>query len=227
VAPILPSSQLAPTTLAKTAILASTTPNSTTNSKVRHCKRCGRPKAGHPRKGCPFVDSPKDGETITDALELEDTQESLKGNVISSGSSSTATIQFNALHQPPRLLTRSISTEGRQAFIAELNQCSKAPPACVYIFPIQDIPTIKYSAEKVGFHVRLVNRMFCGNERDVADGWLILGRDERAVQTLKAGLESGNGEMREKRSRGGGVLSAAVGGAIVGAVVIFTGLAFL
>jgi len=43
-----------------------------TPRKVPHCTKCHRPRAGHPRQGCPYIDSPSPGkveEDITDALE--------------------------------------------------------------------------------------------------------------------------------------------------------------
>ena len=147
------------------------------------------------------------------------TQEPVKDHVASSGSFPTAAIPRA---RPP---VRSMSTEERQAFITELNQCSKAPPACVYVLPIQDIPAIKRSAEKVGFHARIATS--CGTDEDVTDGWLILGRDKMAVEALQAKLECEKGQgvtLGQKNRRGR--LGAAAGGAIVGAVATWTGLAF-
>jgi len=59
----------------------------------------------------------------------------------------------------------------------------------------------------------------------MTDRWLILGQDEGVVQALQGELENGNGEVR-KKGGWGGVSSVAAWGAIVGAVVTFTGLAF-
>ncbi|KAF9478676.1 hypothetical protein BDN70DRAFT_913540 [Pholiota conissans] len=37
---------------------ANNTPSTTPTRKAPQCSKCGRPRAGHPRSGCPFADSP-------------------------------------------------------------------------------------------------------------------------------------------------------------------------
>lgn len=159
-------------------------------------------------------------------------QESLEGEKLVSETAS-ATIGPNVLLRSPRLIPgRSMSVEEREGFLTELNKYSKAPPACVYVLPMPDIPTIKQSAEKVGFHACVVDPTIRNATNDVTDGWLILGRDIGAVKALNAELESkkcqgsnGNGRTSE-RDKGTGALRAVAGGAVVGAVATWTGLAF-
>ena len=67
------SAQNSPTAAGRTSINHSPT---TTPRKTPQCSKCKRPRAGHPRSGCPFVDSPscerktqdKPDNHLTDAL---------------------------------------------------------------------------------------------------------------------------------------------------------------
>jgi hypothetical protein len=111
-----------------------------------------------------------------------------------------------------------LSQDERNAFLNGLAESAHAPPASAFIIPMNEIYQIQRSAAKVGFHSRVV----AGDED--ANGWLILGSDNRAVQLL---FEEFNGQKKlRKQSRASGALRAAAGGAVVGAVATFTGLAF-
>lgn len=125
----------------------------------------------------------------------------------------------NSHRTTPAPLSRSMSMVEREAFIDNLTH-TYASKAVIHIVPKLDIAIIQHSAGKIGLH----NRVIVENSGD--DGWLILGNDEKAVQRLfnrvKAGLD------REANVREGGTsgLTVAAGGAIVGGLATFTGLAF-
>jgi hypothetical protein len=127
-----------------------------------------------------------------------------------------------------RPIVRSLSVEEREAFLADLHEASKVPPACVYVFPMRDIPRIKRSAEKAGFHACVVNVSGPIADKIATDGWLILGREKQAVQLLKAEVEcrrkGDHADERRGQKVAGTMLRAVAGGAVVGAVVTFTRL---
>ena len=129
----------------------------------------------------------------------------------------------NASTSNPRPLARSMSAEQREIFIDELNHASKAT---VYVLPKADVPAVQQSAAKLQFHTRVV----MNQDKHDLDGLLIVGRDEKAVQALvdKVELESKKQDVVQEGhpTRGGGRLQAAAGGAVVGAMATFTGLAF-
>ncbi|TFK43870.1 hypothetical protein BDQ12DRAFT_198830 [Crucibulum laeve] len=58
-----PSLRSTPSTPVKPSHSRDTTP-STTPRKIPQCTKCKRPRAGHPRSGCPYVDSPLKGTDI-------------------------------------------------------------------------------------------------------------------------------------------------------------------
>lgn len=74
-APTLRSTQNSPTAAGKTRDNTNNSPSNTPR-KTPHCSQCKRPRAGHPRSGCPFVDFPsretkaqdKPENHLTDAL---------------------------------------------------------------------------------------------------------------------------------------------------------------
>jgi hypothetical protein len=131
-----------------------------------------------------------------------------------------------------------MSAEARELFLLRLDTTSTAPSATVYVLPKADIPALEHAAMKLGFHSRVVldhkenqtqklGGVGKGEENENDNGWLILGRDERAVQELYEGVKLGKVDGGSTGNlRGTGRLSAAAGGMIVGAVATFTGLAY-
>lgn len=116
----------------------------------------------------------------------------------------------------PPPLVRSMSVEERSLFISGL---TKASAATVYVVPKADIQSLYQSATaRLGFHARAVVNT---DDRD-PQGLLILGQDEKAVQDLFLKVQRG-GSGNGSRGRG---LRAAAGGAVVGAVGAWAGLAF-
>jgi hypothetical protein len=139
--------------------------------------------------------------------------------------SSIATTCPNVQRSCPRAQTTSM--EERRAFLAELNKCSKSPPASVYVLSNHSIAAIKHAAEKVGFHACVVKPPAHGAESDVTDGWLVLGWDLHAVKVLKEELEWKNQcYPPAKLKQWGTTLTVAACGTVIGAVATFTGLAF-
>ncbi|KAA1466564.1 hypothetical protein DENSPDRAFT_831417 [Dentipellis sp. KUC8613] len=119
-------------------------------------------------------------------------------------------------HSTP--LVRTMSMEERSAFLDGLAEISKAPPAAVYIVPLADLPMMEASATKVGFPARSLTP---SKKKSEADGLLIVGSDASAVQKLYERLA-----LDIKNGKGMRTINAAAGGAVVGAVATFTGLAF-
>lgn len=307
-----------------------TAPQSTPR-KVPHCSKCHRPRAGHPRQGCPYVDSPapaKVEEYVTDAFEslhiesqetkvtpqrrlgsspakptpvpepgmmgdeidederrasitrwqnmiatptklkvstrmpgalispsttnsslvrdglssLVDTKKSLHpaddekkpsvrmpGAIFSPSTTSIAmeptSVDLVATQEvltasrggsaSEKKLMRSMSVEERHAFLNDLVTTSKAPPATVFVLPMDEIPAARQSATKLGFYCRV-------HDLENGEGWLIIGMDAQAVEDLFDGMEGGTKET--KKTSGG--LRAVVGGAIAGGVATWTGLAY-
>jgi hypothetical protein len=331
---------------ANSALGATPTAPQSTPRKVPHCTKCHRPRAGHPRQGCPYVDSPapaKVEKQITDALEslhiephdvkvipqrrlgrssvkptpvpeasLEslttDTSAILNGllrpgmmddyvdederrasvarwqNVIPILTKSKAPARMpgtlitpsdtksslapdesislpvnpadeetkpsfripRAIYTPSATkitveplsidlvstqevsaasqdssassheLLRSLSLEQRHAFLNDLVTTSKAPPANVFVLPMEEIPAVQQLATKLGFHCRV-------HDLENGDGWLIIGMDGQAVESLFVGVEGGT---KERKIASGGAFKAVVGGAIAGGVATWTGLAY-
>lgn len=127
---------------------------------------------------------------------------------------SVATIRVSPA--APKPLARSLSVEERNDFLSSLAEASPVVPATVFQFPIHDISTIQLSAMKLGFFSRVIPG------QDGVNGYLILGRDDASVQGLFDGARE---QARRRVGSCGGKMGAAAGGAVVGAVATFTGLA--
>ena len=114
---------------------------------------------------------------------------------------------------PPQPLVRSMSIEQRDAFLSDLTQTSGA---IAHVVPAGDVHNLQASAIKIGFHARVV----VNKDKLNTEAVLVLGRDERAVQRLYEKVEM------ERKQGSTSRLGAAAGGAMVGAVGAFAGLAF-
>ncbi|RDB20152.1 hypothetical protein Hypma_012915 [Hypsizygus marmoreus] len=129
--------------------------------------------------------------------------------------STSAAVERDATPPParhPQPLARSMSVEQRDLFISTLTQSSDAT---VYMVPAHDIHDIHAHASRIGFHARIVPKH---DDRD-SQALLVLGHNEAAVKRLFKKVEA----QRKKSSPG---FSAAAGGAVVGAVGAWAGLAF-
>ena len=115
-------------------------------------------------------------------------------------------------------LAQSMSVEERRAFLDGLAEISKAPPATVYTLPVDDLAPIQQSASKLGFHTRA---LLLSSKSEDEDGLLIVGKDTSAVDAVYERLS-----RDVKKGAGLRAINAVAGGAVVGAVVTFTGLAF-
>jgi hypothetical protein len=156
--------------------------------------------------------------------QLESTQNSCKTECQDDEATQTQIQTFFAASDHCHPLVRSSSVEEREAFLAELSSSTSAPPATVYALPMSDIPAIKKSAEKIGFHSRVVE-----SRTNNQDGWLILGHDLSAVTTLQKELEANRdagGQPNAGNKNQESKLKVAAGGVVVGAVATWTGLAF-
>jgi len=125
----------------------------------------------------------------------------------------TLPTQTNIPDDLPQPLARSMSFEQREMFISNLTTASDAT---VYVLPSADIHSIHAFATKLGFHARIAMSMDANDPQ----GFLVLGRDEKAVQKLFKKVEVESKKAPSSRFR------VAAGGAVVGAVGAWAGLAF-
>ncbi|KAG6910811.1 hypothetical protein DXG01_007700 [Tephrocybe rancida] len=133
---------------------------------------------------------------------------SIEDDVTSPLESETSTSHSPRTAQP---LARSMSIEQRETFLSSLTHSSAAT---VYLVPRDSIHNIHADAVKVGFYTRII----LGKDISDPHGLLVVGQDEGAVKRLYEQVE-----VERKKSSG---LRAAAGGAVVGAVGAFAGLAF-
>lgn len=135
-----------------------------------------------------------------------------------------------------RPLRRSDTQEQRQLFLSSISQTS---PASIYIHNKQDIDEVQASAKAAKLHTRVIKND--GSEEDVM---IVIGSDLRAVEKLADELAKStkgtapttnnttNNFYITKTSTDGpspghsSTLKAVAGGAIVGAVGTWVGLAF-
>lgn len=117
----------------------------------------------------------------------------------------------------PDPLARTMSADERSLFLDNLTQSSGAAPAMLFSVPLIDLKAVQYDAEKLGFSVRILPN---GSSRE--HRWVILAKEGDAAEFLEQRLT----EEEEKGRKVKGSLGVAAGGALVGAVATFTGLAF-
>ena len=110
-------------------------------------------------------------------------------------------------------LMRSMSLEEREKYLNNLATTSKAPPATVFVLPMDEIPQQQRHATELGFHCRV-------HDLENGEGWFIVGMDGQAVEDLFAGVEA------EKNASGGEGFGSAVRGAIAGSVGTWMVLAY-
>lgn len=117
----------------------------------------------------------------------------------------------------PNPLARTMSADERSLFLDNLTQSSGAAPAMLFSVPLIDLKAVQYDAEKLGFSVRVLPN---GSSRE--HRWVILAKEGDAAEFLEQRLT----EEEEKGRKAKGNFGVAAGGALVGAVATFTGLAF-
>ncbi len=116
-------------------------------------------------------------------------------------------------------LTRTMSAVERDVFVSKL---SGEAPATIYIVPKADVDAIVKQAISLKFITELV----MSEDDDDPNALIILGREEKAVQTLLCKVETENRKAQAGKSKGSSTLRAAAGAAVVGAVGAWAGLAF-
>ncbi|KAF9450936.1 hypothetical protein P691DRAFT_700244 [Macrolepiota fuliginosa MF-IS2] len=137
----------------------------------------------------------------------------------------------------PRPLQRSQTQEQRELFLSSLSHTS---PASVYTHKKRDIDEVWASAMSAKLHVRVINNAAKDGEEDVM---VVIGSDPRAVEKLADEIAKSIKEtaptaseitnnLSTTKARDGrsstssSTLKAVAGGAIVGAVGTWAGLAF-
>ncbi|KAF5322004.1 hypothetical protein D9619_000692 [Psilocybe cf. subviscida] len=124
----------------------------------------------------------------------------------------------------PQPLERTMSSLERNTFVAQLD--SEAP-ATIHLVPKVDIATIAQRAMDLKF---IVHQVMSDNDDD-EQALLILGRDEKTVQSLVDKVETENQKAAQSKQpqtpeKGRSALKTAAGAAVVGAVGAWVGLAF-
>ncbi|KAF7432787.1 hypothetical protein PC9H_004730 [Pleurotus ostreatus] len=152
--------------------------------------------------------------------ETQDTKPSdrLTQDVVTSLSS----IDSQSTAVPLAGLVRTMSMEERSNFVDFITNTPEA--AQVYRLPKADIPAIKKSATVSGYFALTVDIVNDSQGGELEEGYLVLGKDDRAVRRL---MQSVYYDELKKSGGGKSSLKAAAGGAMVGAVATFTGLAFV
>ncbi|KAG2155113.1 uncharacterized protein EDB93DRAFT_1131317 [Suillus bovinus] len=117
----------------------------------------------------------------------------------------------------PNPLARTMSADERSLFLDNLTQSSGIAPAMLFSVPLIDLKSVQHDAEKLGFNVRVLP-----NESSREHRWVILAKEGDAAEFLQQRLT----EEEEKGRKTKGNFGVAAGGALVGAVATFTGLAF-
>ncbi|KAG1806490.1 uncharacterized protein HD556DRAFT_1428601 [Suillus plorans] len=117
----------------------------------------------------------------------------------------------------PNPLARTMSADERSLFLDNLTQSSGVAPAMLFSVPLIDLKAVQCDAEKLGFSVRVLPNGSSQEHR-----WVILAKEGGAAEFLQQRLT----EEEEKGRKKKGNLGVAAGGALVGAVATFTGLAF-
>jgi len=132
-------------------------------------------------------------------------------SAVGPSNSNTSSTTFPRCPQP---LVRSMSMIQREAFVSNLTSSSDAT---IYVLPSSDIQSIYASATKLGLHARVVMSV----DKSDPQGLLVLGHDEKSVRGLYEKVETESKKVPSSRMR------AAAGGAVVGAVGAWAGLAFV
>ena len=152
-------------------------------------------------------------ETSRESLTtLPNKQETHPPDMSALDSSNSVTSSTPSPHRS-KPLVRSMSMEQREAFVSNLTNASGAT---IYVLPASDIHSIQASAIKFGLHARIVMSV----DNDDPQGLLVLGQDEKAVHKLCKKVETASKKMPSSR------MGAVAGGAVVGAVGAWAGLAF-
>jgi len=109
--------------------------------------------------------------------------------------------------------------EEREAFVKSLNEASDAT---VYVLPKADIHEVNATAVKLGFRTRIVM-----NEWDEGDlqALLVLARDEDSFEWLSEKIEKEDKALR-RGQQSTKAFRLVAGGAVIGAVGAWAGLAF-
>ncbi|KAJ3998022.1 hypothetical protein F5050DRAFT_1568106 [Lentinula boryana] len=157
-----------------------------------------------------FASIPEDSkEGITDIMDSQST----------STSSSTETISVEVVlpssTSAPHPLARTMSMEERAGFMANLEELSSAK---AYVLNRVDLAALKNQTPK-GLYTR-----YLMDESNAGHDVVIVGRDEVDTERLYHTLDSER--QRAKYAKRGVDIKSAAGGAVVGAVATFTGLAF-
>jgi len=117
-----------------------------------------------------------------------------------------------------------MSAVERDLFVSRL---ADEAAATIYVIPKADVEDIRSEAASLKFITHIV----MSDEKTDTQALLILGRSERAVQALLRKVEDENRKASENKAQEGSVtatsaLKAYAGGAVVGAVGAWAGLAF-
>ncbi|KAJ3505572.1 hypothetical protein NLJ89_g7344 [Agrocybe chaxingu] len=139
-----------------------------------------------------------------------------------SSEGSTSSVAPPSPSPAPRALTRTMSAVERDLFISKL---TSETTATIYTIPKADIQSIQEQATTLKF----ITCTVMNDDPTDPQALLILGREEEAVQNLRKKIEEENrkaGKSKASSPSKAAAFKAAAGGAVIGAVGTFAGLAF-
>lgn len=119
----------------------------------------------------------------------------------------------------PKALQRTMSIEQRSLFLERLSRSSESAPATLVSISNDEVVSVRQDAEKIGFIVRELS-----SGRQDGQRWMILGTDSHAMDLLEKRFDEE--DRKRTNAQCGGKLKAVAGGALLGAVATWTGLAF-
>ncbi|EAU84460.2 hypothetical protein CC1G_01456 [Coprinopsis cinerea okayama7 len=206
----------------------------------------GRKSTGYPKSS---PSSPMPGTLITPNSSFFDSYTSIpdeKPPKMHATCQTEPSFSQSATHQPSNApvsqrktkpLSRTMSMEQRQLFISRLG-AAYAEKATIYVVPKADVHVIADTARDTGFIASVVTNEVEGDDQSL----LVIGRDEEEVEKLLARVQqaernkvtekmtsasSSSADYAPEKPRSStSALKAAAGGAVVGAVGAWAGLAF-
>ncbi|KAK7049763.1 hypothetical protein VNI00_005794 [Paramarasmius palmivorus] len=155
----------------------------------------------------------------TASLRLEDASTAIddKSAVAVSVSSQGSTTSVDSDSTPKaRALSRTMSMEERQSFLDQLNR----------LVTVQQYQLSNADAKDIRPPKGLYTRLIPADEAHPEENILIVGQDETEVEKVYQTRKNEREANLRKDRRGSGGFRAVAGGALVGAVATFTGLAY-
>ena len=136
-----------------------------------------------------------------------------------SAESSRTNEQPSCFSSHSRSRTRSTSLNARELFLDRLDRMATRAPVSVYIIPAEHAEQLQLLAKQIGFYAAVVASAKGASNAEVT---LVIGTDDAAVGHVQARIEKDGtpGQAQRQDNK----LAEVVGGAMVGAGLVFAGL---